>query len=500
MLRSSDIPQTTERSKLGRRGPSALAVVPGSVGTRARIDPRWFVFIPVSPVARNQMSFDRVLSRTIATCVVPLVLALPAGAAAAPPWSAPVSVGPRGVEVSNVVVGRSGASLTYGYGSVPTLFPVSATGVPGRARRAPNVTAVGAYGNRAVFVRSETRNGREGVSFGDLGARSLGRLHPLTRGKEGAELLDVGPAGHVLVAAVTGEQGEDSFEAARSRNRLVWSAPGRRSRWPSLSLPGRATLLAAAIDRRGDGVLLLQRGTAAGDYVIAARTVRLRSGRVGPERRLDRTKLDLISGSVSVDDRGGAVLAWGMQDGGEEADRAYIVRAAFRRRTTTSFTPTVTLDGGGTAERPGGGPQAVMDGDGRATVAWTQAVGDLGGPTVPRAAVATRTTRFGAVADLLPQGYVSDAASVGDTTLVGVTGTTAPIDPSVAEAPPATVAGVVVRRGAAALSPVEPVASTTPGDPGGLSLGGGPNGFRAVWDGAKSPGKAALRWASRPAR
>ncbi|MDO9410554.1 hypothetical protein [Patulibacter sp.] len=433
---------------------------------------------------------------------VPLGLALAGPAAADAPWSAPRTVGP-GVELDRVVVGTGGASLAFGYGGAPQLLPVAADGTPGRVRRVPNVSALGAYGNRAVLLRTAGRRGPEGVSFADLGARSLGPLHRVARAGEGAEGLAVGRGGHALVVLGSGGRTEDeSPEPLASRLRLSWSTPGRRPRPSSLALAGRADLLAAAVDRRGAATLLLERVTATGDRVVLARTVDLRTRRLGPERRLDRTALDTINGSVAVDDRGGAVLAWGMQDGGEEADRPYVVRGAFRRRGTTAFTRAATLDPGGTRERPGGVPQTAMDDDGRATVAWTQATGELGGPTSPRAAVATRTARFGPTTELLPEGYVSDVAVRGDTTVVALTGSALPFDP-VAEsidAPPPTVAGVVVRRGAGPLGAVEPVASAIPGDRGALLLGAGAAGFRAVWEGARAAGRDALRWAARPLR
>jgi hypothetical protein len=452
------------------------------------------------------MQPDRVPRRAptgaLAALALPaLVLAFPASAPADAPWSVPRSVGPSNLELGHVVVGRRGASLTYGYGGVPELVPVSADGTPGRVRRVPNVRDVEAYADRAVFLRSATRDRPEGLSFGDLGARSLGPLHPVTRRGETVDLMTVGARGDVLAAAATGSGGESAFDAARFRYRLVWSGPGRRARPSSRALPGRAELLAAAVDARGSAVLLLQRPTTTGDFLVTARTLRLRSGRLGPERRLDRTKLDRIDGSVAVDDDGGAVLAWGMQDGGEEADRRYVVRAAFRRRSTTAFTPAVTLDPGGEVERPGFGPRAAMDQGGRSTVAWTQAAGELGGPTLPRAAVATRTARFGPVAQLLPEGYVSDVATAGDTTLVAVTGSAgAPADPSTGLAAAPTVAGVLTRRGAAPLGPIEPVATPAPGDLSALSVAGGAAGFRAVWDGAGADGRGALRWASRAGR
>ncbi len=430
---------------------------------------------------------------------VPLGLALTGPARADPPWSTPRTVGPGGFELQRLVVGTHGASLTYGYGRTPVLVPVAADGAPGRTRNAAQVRDVGGYGDRVVYLRSPTRAGTPGVSFGDLGARSLGALHRVARAGEDAEDLTVGPGGHVLVPLSSGvSDEEESYLVAAARYRFTWSAPGRRSRWSSVALPGRAGLLAAAIDRRGDAVLLLQRATTRG-YLVTARTLRLRTGRLGPERTLDRTTRDSIDGSVAVDDHGGAVLAWGMQDGGEEADHPYVVRAAFRRRGTTAFTRATTLDPGGTRERPGGRPYAAMDASGRATVAWTQAIGELDGPTSPRLAVATRAARFGPRTELLPEGYVSGLAVHDGTTVVAVTGSAVPFAPTTnsLDAPPPTVAGVAVRRGAGSFGPIEPVATPTPRDRGGLLVGGSSVGFRAVWNGARSADRDALRWASR---
>lgn len=448
--------------------------------------------VPTRPTRRSR----RVAAGLVA---VPLSLALAGPAAADPPWSTPKDVGPSKVELNQLVVGTHGASLAYGYGSVPVLAPVSAGGTAGAVRRVPNVSEISASGDRVVYLRSATRDGRQGVSFGDLGARSLGALHPVTRGEELAEGLTVGAGGDVLVVVAASVPSDEPITSASERYRLAWSTAGHRSRWSSLPLPGRSELLDVALDRRGSGVVLLQHATRTG-YVVAARTLDLRTRRLGPERTLDRTKLDTIDGSISLDDHGRAVLAWGMQDGGEEADHPYVVRAAFRRRGTTAFTRTVTLDPGGTRERPGGVPQTAMDDRGRATVAWTQAIGDLDGPTSPRVAVATRTDRFAPTTELLPEGYVSDVVVHGGTTAVAVTGSAEAFDPKTnsLDAPPPTVAGVAFRRDAGTFGPIEPVATATPGDRGALLFDAGAAGFRTVWEGARAEGKPTLRWAARP--
>ncbi|MEV4419169.1 hypothetical protein AB0L40_04240 [Patulibacter sp. NPDC049589] len=438
-------------------------------------------------------------SVVVAFAVVPLALAVAGPAAADSPWSSPKTVGPSGIELNQFVVGTHGASLVYGYGSDSELVPVSAAGRPGKVRRVPNVSEISGSGDRAVYLRSATRDGPQGVSFGDLGARSLGALHLVTRGKELAEDLVVGPGGHVLVVVAAKTPPDEGITSANERYRLAWSTAGHRSRWSSLPVPGRAALLDATLDRRGAGVLLLQHATRTG-YVVAARTFDLRTRRLGPERTLDHTKYDSIDGSVSVDEHGGAVLAWGIQDGGEEADHPYVVRAAFRRRGRTTYTSAVTLDPGGTRERPGGVPQTAMDDQGRAAVAWTQAIGELDGPTSPRVAVATRTDRFGPTTALLPEGYVNLIAVHGGTTAVSVTGSAVAFDPKTnsLDAPPPTVAGVAFRRDAGPFGAIEPVATATPGDRGGLLIDSGTTGFRAVWEGARAENKPALRWASRP--
>jgi hypothetical protein len=115
-------------------------------------------------------------------------------------------------------------------------------------------------------------------------------------------------------------------------------------------------------------------------------------------------------------------------------------------------------------------------------------------------ATATRDGRFGPVTEPLPQGYVGGAVTVGERTLVSVTGTSAPFDPVAADGvePPATVAGVVVRSADGPSGDLEPVASSTPGDAGWIRLGAGPNAAVAAWSGASAPGRAALRWSVRP--
>lgn len=435
---------------------------------------------------------------------VPLAAAalfLVAPATSAAPWTPPVTVGPAGMELYGAVSGASG-TLAAGYGvrGGTDLVPVTPAGRGGRTRRAGTVIGVGAFADRAVFLRSSDGGRRVGLSVGDLGAGSLGHERVLHRGSSADASLAVGPGGQTLVALGVDGDEEDGDELQNERVRLTWSTDRRRRRWRSLPLPGRTDVLDMAVDARGTAILLLQRGQA-DETPVTARTLDLRRGRLGPERTLDRPNRDWLWGSIATDATGRAVLAWGAQDGGEEADRRMVVKAAFRRRGTDRFGAAQTLDPGGAIERTAGGPYAAMDGAGNATVAWSQTIDDpadpAGGETqsVPRASTAVADRPFGRFRTLLPQGTVGDAAATATTTLVAVTADARPAAEGGGASTPG-VSGVLVREGAAELGTFEPVTGADPRDAEPLELTAGPAGFRAFWVRAGRGGR--LRSAARP--
>jgi hypothetical protein len=423
----------------------------------------------------------------LAAAFAAVLASIPTSPSVAAPWSPPASVGPPDTELHTLVTGTSGSTIAAGYGAEgDDLQPIGPTGVPGRLRATRTGRGVGVYGDRAVILHRSDDFRRVTVSFGDLGARSLGRERTLHRGRPVDPTLAVGPRGHVLVAlGVDGPRAGDDF--AGERVRLTWSAARATRRWRTRTLPGRTEVLAVGVDRAGTAVLLLQRPTPAGyGYRVVARTLALGSGRLGPERTLDRTTRDDLTGTVAINDGGDAVLAWGAQDGGEQADRPFVVRAAVRRRGSTRFGRGQTLDAGGAAERPGPGPVAAVDDAGNALVGWTQALG--GERSVPRAATATAGRRFGRRRNLLATGYVGDAVSWRDTAVLSVAG--------YAPRGSAPVGGVVTRRAAGALGAVEPLPTTGPEDVDAALLTAGPTGLRAVWDGS-GPDGPALRFSLR---
>lgn len=412
------------------------------------------------------------------------------------PWTTVALPARTADEASTVVAEADGTTLVADAvgvrGSTATLLPVAADGRLGPVRRVPGLLAVAGWGDRAVLLRGTSDGRRVGVSSGPLDARTPGPETVLHRGGASTPLLAAGPEGDVLVAISDGGPSLDAGYAG-TRIALHWTGPGRD--WAGLALPGRQQLLASAVDARGVATLLLERtgavprssatGRATGGppHLVTSRTLDLRSGRLGPERTLARSTPDLVDGSIASNARGDAVLAWGAQDGGEEADQKYVVRVALR--FGDRFTTTRTLDASGDRERPGVGPVTAMDDAGGATVAWTQAydTADFDVRVVPRIATASGPGRFGPHRDLLRSGRVGAAAASGTTTLVALTGSrgrhvvTRDGYPAKSD-----VGGVVVRSGGLAVGPLEPVgrASVVGGPEVGLT--GGPAGLRAVWD------------------
>jgi hypothetical protein len=131
----------------------------------------------------------------------------------------------------------------------------------------------------------------------------------------------------------------------------------------------------------------------------------------GPHDGVDDT-------AAVVDERGRSTIVWGSQDGGEEANRPYVVRAASLAAGARHFGAVQTLDAGGgpaAANRPEGTVALAADGVGHVLAAWS---GVRGAPSLPggfafpvqAATLDPATGRFGATQPLAPDGAVGGAA------------------------------------------------------------------------------------------
>lgn len=459
--------------------------------------------MPHPVVPRSRARRARILLLTGAALLAPA-----SSAGADPPWTPPATAFSAPVDEE---IGLSGTlDVLQGTGG-PFLVRQGATrlrafrtdGRAVRTRRVPGLVDSEAWGDRAVHLLD--RRGRVTVHVGDLAARALGRPR-VVPGARSADGLVVGPRGDVLViesrdVATADEDGLGDDGSARVV--LHARARGTATRWRSATLPGRARLLAAAVDARGEATILAQRTQDDGRRRIVGRVLTLRTGRPGPERTLQQSGYDLVDGTVAVDARGGAVLAWGGQDGGEEPDEPYVVRGTFRRRGTTAFARARTLDPGGTETRAWRPPVAAMDGAGRATVGWTAPVGGstgfADGPQAPRVAVGTVRDAFGRTTTLLPTGAIRSVVAAGPTTAVSYSGSPLPLDPEADTAPARTVLGVAVRAGSGALGVPERAGSVGPGDAPTPRLVGAGHVIRALWDGPRDGRNVPLRTSVRGA-
>jgi hypothetical protein len=125
----------------------------------------------------------------------------------------------------------------------------------------------------------------------------------------------------------------------------------------------------------------------------------------------------VVETGAVVDARGRSTIVWGSQDGGEEANEPWVVRAASLVPGGKRFGAVQTLDSGG-VNRPMGTIAVAADGAGRVLAAWSgvrRDPGVQGGFTFPvqTATLDPATGRFGAVQQLAPDGAVGGAAVRG---------------------------------------------------------------------------------------
>jgi hypothetical protein len=397
------------------------------------------------------MRFFRLIAGTTLT-----VFLLGAGVASAdPPWSVPAPIvsgmqldfppvltfsgdghalatldGGNGGQLSPLLVANPGGSTFTEIGRVLLLAPPAPYGRRGFAYlRAPSPPP----GPHPI---DNVKLTRLGVSLGTVPG-SLGRFQLLARlrSRPGDQSASIGadPRGNVAAAWA-----ELQDKGRRRPLRVALRRPGHAFGRPR-TLVGRPVVrnIALAYGTNGDLVVAFERlhaFTEAGAD-IAVR-VKRHGGRFGPIQSLGPSR-GSSSIATAVGPTGTAVVAWGTQDGGEEAGRPWTVRAAMLRSAAPRFSKTQLLDPG-RVDRPASRVGAAIGGDGTTTVAWT-GVAARKLPYPLRVAMAGRTGRFGPTAQLAPNGAMLGVVAARD-------GTTTVLWGSLSAAEDETLGGIFASR------------------------------------------------------
>ncbi len=375
---------------------------------------------------------------TPALAVVALALLPAAPAAAAPPWSVPLTVTAGIPQAGEPTIGF-GAS---GRAVLSARLATEAQGVPsrgfsrlfgqqpdgtfaGRARIVLAAPPAPYAGSRLALLRVPLSAGnltiadleRPATSLGYSFARSGGPLEVevgayrrlTTRADRDSAAIAANPRGDVIAVWVEHLSGRDHLMAAVRR------AGGAFGRPAVLAGTGYVSSPAVAVAANGDLLVSYQRSTSRrGGPVL--RRVEARVRRAGhswgaPQPLGASSGFSDISAAAAADGR--MVVAWGTQDIGEEANSPWIVRAAVRDGGPHVFHSARQLESSEGIERPAGRVAAAIGGGGAVTVAWSGITGASFPHLYPaRAAIAAAGDfRFGGAQTLAPSAAVGDVAT-----------------------------------------------------------------------------------------
>lgn len=386
------------------------------------------LFVLLRPVVGVMagMSFTRLIAAAAVT-----VSLLGAGdARAQAPWSAPATI------ASDISAFSWPALIFTGDGHALAILDGGGTGELTRVLAADpgasTFTEIGrtlllagptAYGRRGVaYVRApapprgqsiyDLRVTRLGVSLGTVPG-SLGRFRQLVRialgpGDESARIA-ADARGNVAAAWLESRHGHTILRVALRRRGHAFDRVTTLVGGPNVSD------IALAYGANGDLVVAFERiNPLAGEAksVIAAR-VKRRGRQFGPIQSLGPSG-GSSSIATAVSRTGRAVVAWGTQDGGEGVERPWTVRTTLLRSDADRFSEAQLLDPGRVA-RPVGPVSAAIGRDGTATVAWS-GVAARKLPYPVRVATAGPTGRFGATAQLAPNGAARGVVTARDGT------------------------------------------------------------------------------------
>ena len=359
-----------------------------------------------------------------------VVAASAAGTAfAAPPWSEPRSVGPAsgGLSGATIAFGPGGTALLGrsvdqgGADRLATLTPdgrlVAHRPLIDRLAVPPQLFGRGRVALLRERVLSEEvpRRVRLSLSVGST-ARPAGRGRPhrlatfTTFPSGGSPAMAAGPQGQIAIAWMTWR---GATEMGRFRVRLALRRPS--GRFETRTVASGATDQTGVYDPPGVAVAIGARGDVIVAYSAAGSLVRVRSLVRG--RRFGRPQAlgphaSAVDLAARASGTGRVVVAWGTQDGGEEFNEPYVVRAAVRRPGAARFGPMQVIDPGElNREFVPRRMRLAMSADGTAAVTWANARGRVPDVTRPvRVAVAERDGGFGPFAELTASGNVQDVA------------------------------------------------------------------------------------------
>lgn len=379
-------------------------------------------------------------------------------AAAAPPWSSPVDVGPAAdyVQSPGLRFAHTGVGLATwqvrtqppAAGGLPGAVSVIqnqpndgvasralALGVPGApVQELPDSITAGPVfqdDGRGLVLRTlslcsdPNGNRRARISWSAVARNGrIGRARTITTATlGGTPTLAEDHGGNAVAAWSEILPGTRRDGADRFRIRAAWRPAGRGFGRPTTlyttDAPGYARngAVEVAIGRAGRAFvafadLRVTRGRDRKRLLVWTRTPRRGFGAAmvaGPHS-------DAADIALAVTDRGRLFVAWGTQDGGEEANTPWILRAASLAPRATRFSRAQLIDRGTNYTRPTGAVQLAVEPRGRATLAWSSVRADGGSPVF---AVTTGSgARFGAAQQIAPMGALGGIAQREDGTTI----------------------------------------------------------------------------------
>lgn len=383
------------------------------------------------------------LTTPLASLVLLLACAAP-GAASAAPWSAPADIGAPAPAVlaPGLAFAHTGFGLlTWQIDAQPTFSTATlqlrndgvssaalALGPPAATlQRTPDSIVAGPVfedRGRGLVLRTlavaagpdGTRRTRLSWSAVD-GAGRLGGLHTITTATLGATpSLAEDHLGNAIAAWSELLPVAPHADVGRYRIRAAWRPAGRAFGAPvtlgTADAPGYARngAVAATIGRAGRAVvafadLRVNGGRDRKRVLVWSRTPRRGFGAA----QAVGAHSDAADFALAVSDRGRIFVAWGTQDGGEEANTPWILRVATQAPRATRFGAARVIDTGASSRlRPPGAIQLALDPEGRAILAWSAV---RAGPAFPVLAATSDTAgHFATPQQVAPSGALGGLA------------------------------------------------------------------------------------------